>query len=44
MVLVFEEMEVKRKFSDAYEAYKKDVPLVSFKRNCLHELFKSKKA
>jgi len=44
MVLVFEEMEVKRKFSDDYEIYKKDVPPVSFKRNCLRELFKSKKA
>jgi len=44
MVLVFEEMEVKRKFADAYETYKKDVPLISFKRSCLRELFKSKKA
>ncbi len=43
MVLVFEEMEVKRKFVDAYEAYKKEVPLVSFKRSCLRELFQAKK-
>jgi len=43
MVLVFEEREVKRKFADAYATYKKDVPLVSFKRKCLRELFKSKK-
>jgi len=40
MVLVFEEMEVKRKFAEPYETYKKDVPPVSFKRNCLRELFK----
>ncbi|MEO1937394.1 MAG: isoprenylcysteine carboxylmethyltransferase family protein [Sulfurimonas sp.] len=42
MVLVFEEMEVKRKFSQEYEAYKKEVPMVSFKSSCLRELFKKK--
>ena len=42
MVLVFEEMEVKRKFGDAYEAYKREVPPISFKKECLRELFKSK--
>ena len=40
MVLVFEEREVKRKFADAYETYKNNVSLISFKRNCLRKLFK----
>jgi protein-S-isoprenylcysteine O-methyltransferase Ste14 len=42
MVTVFEEMEVKRKFSQEYEVYKKEVPMVSFKPSCLRELFKKK--
>ena len=42
MVIVFEEMEVKRKFGDAYESYKQRVPMVSFRRKCMKALFKSK--
>jgi len=40
MVIVFEEMEVKRKFKEEYEEYKRKVPLVSFKPGCLKMLFK----
>ena len=40
MVILFEEMEVKRKFGQAYEAYSKDTPMVSFEAKCLRELFK----
>jgi len=43
MVLVFEEMEDKNKFEDAYEKYKKDVPAISFKHHCLYQLFERKK-
>jgi protein-S-isoprenylcysteine O-methyltransferase Ste14 len=39
MVLVLEEMEVKRKFGEAYDAYKKEVPMVSFRIKCLKWLF-----
>jgi len=39
MVIIFEEMEVKRKFPQEYEIYKEKVPMVSFKRSCLRELF-----
>ena len=39
MVLVFEEMEVHKKFGKAYEAYKKEVPMVSFRWKCLKRLF-----
>jgi len=42
MVIVFEEREVKRKFGEAYERYRHKVPMVSFKRECLKALFKSK--
>ena len=42
MVIIFEEMEVKRKFGEAYERYSQEVPMVSFKRKCLKALFKSK--
>ena len=42
MVIVFEEMEVKRKFTYAYEAYRQTVPMVSFKVACLRMLFKKK--
>ena len=40
MVIVFEEMEVKRKFGDEYRSYAKRAPMVSFKRSCLKRLFK----
>ncbi len=40
MVIVFEEMEVKRKFGDEYRAYAQRVPMVSFKRSCFKRLFK----
>jgi protein-S-isoprenylcysteine O-methyltransferase Ste14 len=43
MVLVFEEMEVKRKFGKSYEAYREEVPMVSFKSECLGSLFKKVK-
>ena len=43
MVMVFEEMEVKRKFGDEYKEYAKRVPMVSFKRSCLKRLFKRKR-
>jgi protein-S-isoprenylcysteine O-methyltransferase Ste14 len=42
MVLIFEEMEVKRKFGEAYKAYRKKVPMVSFKSECLRLLFKKR--
>jgi len=42
MVIVFEEREVKRKFGDAYESYRRKVPMVSFKRKWVKALFKSK--
>ncbi len=40
MVMVFEEMEVKRKFGNEYKVYAKKVPMVSFKRSCLRKLFR----
>jgi len=43
MVVIFEEMEIKRKFPQEYEDYKKEVPMVSFKLSCLKELFIKKK-
>jgi len=39
MVLIFEEREVKRKFSKEYEDYKAEVPMVSFRPICLKWLF-----
>jgi protein-S-isoprenylcysteine O-methyltransferase Ste14 len=42
MVIIFEEMEVKKKFSDAYDAYRQKVPMVSFRFECLKRLFFSK--
>ena len=42
MVLIFEEMEVKRKFGKAYETYSKKVPMVSFGSECLRLLFKKR--
>ena len=42
MVLIFEEMEVHRKFGNAYEVYKKEVPMVSFRMECLKKLFERK--
>ncbi|WP_457745302.1 methyltransferase family protein [Sulfurimonas sp.] len=39
MVIIFEEMEVKKKFPQEYEAYKARVPMISFKRSCLGKLF-----
>jgi len=40
MVIVFEEMEVSRKFGTAYEEYRKKVPMVSLRWKCLEWLFK----
>jgi protein-S-isoprenylcysteine O-methyltransferase Ste14 len=42
MVLVFEEMEVKRKFGKSYETYREEVPMVSFRSECLRSLFKKR--
>ena len=38
MVLVFEEMEIQRKFGVAYEKYRQQVPMVSFRPHCLKQL------
>jgi protein-S-isoprenylcysteine O-methyltransferase Ste14 len=43
MVTVFEEMEVKRKFTNEYASYRQHVPMVSFTPNCLQKLFKKNK-
>ena len=43
MVMVFEEMEVKRKFGDEYRVYAQKVPMVSFKRSCLRRVFRKYK-
>ena len=40
MVIVFEEMEVNKKFGEAYEMYRRNVPMVSFQYDCLKFLFK----
>ena len=42
MVIIFEEMEVKRKFGKAYEEYRKEVPMVSFRIVCLKWLFQAR--
>jgi len=39
MVVIFEEMEVKRKFKKEYEEYRQKVPMVSFRWKCLKWLF-----
>ncbi len=39
MVLIFEEMEVKRKYTDEYEKYKAKTPMVNFSPKCLKKLF-----
>ena len=40
MVMVFEEMEVKKKFGDEYKVYAQKVPMVSFQRSCLRKVFR----
>jgi len=40
MVIVFEEMEVKQKFGEAYDNYSQNVSMVSFRKECLRQLFK----
>jgi len=42
MVVIFEEMEVKRKFKEAYEKYRQEVPMVSFRWKCIKWLFLGK--
>ena len=42
MVIIFEEMEVSRKFGRAYKEYSQKVPMVSFRRRCLKWLFLDK--
>ncbi|SFV90535.1 Putative protein-S-isoprenylcysteine methyltransferase [hydrothermal vent metagenome] len=44
MVIIFEEMEVKKKFGKAYDNYRQDVPMVSFRRKCLKWLFFGKES
>jgi protein-S-isoprenylcysteine O-methyltransferase Ste14 len=39
MVLVFEELEVKKKFKKSYEAYKKETPIIPKNMECLKKLF-----
>jgi protein-S-isoprenylcysteine O-methyltransferase Ste14 len=39
MVLVFEEMECKKKFGSEYEVYSQKVPMVCIRRDCLKKLF-----
>ncbi len=39
MVIIFEEMEVKKKFGKEYQIYSQKVPMVSFKIKCLKKLF-----
>ena len=39
MVMVFEEMEVKKKFGVEYQNYAQKVPMVSFTWGCLKKLF-----
>ena len=39
MVIIFEEMEVTKKFAKAYEEYRQNVPMVSFRSTCLKKLF-----
>jgi len=39
MVIVFEEREVRKKFKDEYREYASKVPMISFRRECLHKLF-----
>jgi len=41
MVIIFEEMEVEKKFGEAYEVYRKEVPMVSVNTECLKKLFGS---
>ncbi len=41
MVIVFEEWEVRKKFGQEYKKYAKNVPMVSFKPECLKRLFKA---
>ena len=43
MVIIFEEMEVTKKFATAYEEYRQNVPMVSFRIKCLTTLFSGKK-
>ena len=43
MVIIFEEMEVTKKFAKAYEEYRQNVPMVSFRIKCLTTLFSGKK-
>ncbi len=39
MVIIFEEMEVKKKYTDEYEKYKTKTPMVNFSFRCLKKLF-----
>ncbi len=39
MVIIFEEMEVNKKFGKKYQAYREETPMVSFEWKCLKKLF-----
>jgi len=39
MVIIFEEIEVNRKFGESYKEYCQNVPMVSFRGKCLKLLF-----
>jgi len=43
MVIVFEEREAERKFGDDYRMYRNNVPMISFRLQCLKRLFAFKK-
>ncbi|WP_457748348.1 methyltransferase family protein [Sulfurimonas sp.] len=43
MVIIFEEMEVEKKFTKEYKIYRQKVPMISFKHDCLYALFIKKK-
>jgi len=44
MVLIFEEMECRKKFGVSYEEYSKKVPMICFKQKCLKDLFLQEKS
>jgi protein-S-isoprenylcysteine O-methyltransferase Ste14 len=39
MVLLFEEMECRKKFGKAYTEYANKVPMIGLKKTCLKRLF-----
>jgi protein-S-isoprenylcysteine O-methyltransferase Ste14 len=39
MVMIFEEREAEKKFGEFYRRYRRSVPMVSFRAECLKKLF-----